>query len=122
MQSGDSAVADASHPVSPETLALVRTGRGLSGGLLVCATWETDSRPEVLELASRLTSETRAEPGCISFELCLPVEHSRRVVVLERYTDVVAFDAHRHTPHFLEIMQGQIAPLLSSRQIVVHEV
>jgi quinol monooxygenase YgiN len=38
-----------------------------------------------------------------------------RYVVSERYTSEDAFQAHRRTPHFEDIIEQQVVPLLDER-------
>jgi quinol monooxygenase YgiN len=37
-------------------------------------------------------------------------------LLYEQYTDQAALDAHRNTPHFKEIIEGTIVPLLDRRE------
>ena len=39
----------------------------------------------------------------------------RAFLLYERYTDEDAFQAHRRTPHFGDIIERQVAPLLEER-------
>jgi quinol monooxygenase YgiN len=43
-------------------------------------------------------------------------------VLLERYASRAAFAEHRETPHFKELMLGQILPKLESRVIERYDV
>jgi quinol monooxygenase YgiN len=43
-------------------------------------------------------------------------------VLLERYTSRAAFAEHRESPHFKELMLGQILPNLESRVIEQYDV
>jgi quinol monooxygenase YgiN len=37
-------------------------------------------------------------------------------LLYEQYTDQAALDLHRNTPHFKEIIEGTIVPLLDKRE------
>jgi quinol monooxygenase YgiN len=41
---------------------------------------------------------------------------SRYFLLYEHYADQGALDAHRNTPHFKEIIEGVIVPLLEKRE------
>ena len=58
---------------------------------------------------------SRAEPGCLEFAVYRDLDDPRAFLLYERYTDEDAFQAHRRTPHFLDIIEGRVAPLLDVR-------
>ncbi len=52
---------------------------------------------------------TRAEPGCLSFEVTPDPTHPGRFTVAERFTDRTAFDAHQartRASAWAEVTQG----------------
>ena len=55
---------------------------------------------------------TRAEAGCLQFSVYQKIDHPRAFVLYERYTSEEAFQAHRLTPHFEQIIEQQVVPLL----------
>ncbi len=57
-----------------------------------------DSVSKFVEVAQQLVTASRAEPGCVSYELLRDKED--RFSFLERYSDEDAATAHRRTPHF----------------------
>jgi autoinducer 2-degrading protein len=67
----------------------------------------------------RMAAAVRAhEPGCrVSRALDVPSDW----VLYEEYVDREAFEAHRVTPHFKEIVEGEIGPLLLRRERRVYE-
>lgn len=46
---------------------------------------------------------TRAEPGCLAYDVCQDTDAPERVVVYERWRDLGAFAAHLETPHFAAV-------------------
>jgi quinol monooxygenase YgiN len=50
------------------------------------------------------------------------LDDDRNIVLLERYTSRDAFAAHRNTPHFTDLVLGQIAPRLDSRVIETYDI
>ena len=64
----------------------------------------------------------RAEPGCALFVVQQSRDDPRDFVLYEHYRDDAALDAHRASPHFAEVAQGRIWPLLESREVFVGDV
>jgi quinol monooxygenase YgiN len=92
------------------------------GTILVIVTWDTgDNTDQVLAHLPLLVNACRAEPGCLAFDVARDIESPHLFRLTERYASLDAFEAHRTSDHFHQYMQGQIAPLLTSREIVVHE-
>jgi quinol monooxygenase YgiN len=58
---------------------------------------------------------SRTEPGCLEFTVYQEIDDRRVILLYERYTDEDAFQAHRQTPHFKEIIEQQVVPLLDER-------
>jgi (4S)-4-hydroxy-5-phosphonooxypentane-2,3-dione isomerase len=58
---------------------------------------------------------SRAEPECLEFSVYHDIEDPRRFLLYERYTSEDAFQVHRRTPHFEEIIEQQVVPLLDER-------
>ena len=71
----------------------------------------------VLALLPGFCADSRAEDGCIEFDAYRKVGDESSYVLLERYVSAEAFEAHRETPHFLGVMQQQIAPRLAARSV-----
>jgi quinol monooxygenase YgiN len=58
---------------------------------------------------------SRAEPGCLEFSVYQEIDDPRAFLLYERYTSEDAFQAHRRTPHFENIIEQQVVPLLEER-------
>jgi (4S)-4-hydroxy-5-phosphonooxypentane-2,3-dione isomerase len=58
----------------------------------------------------------RDEPGCLLYRAARSVEEPDVFVLYEEYEDEAALLAHRETPHFRELIEGTVVPLLSSRE------
>jgi quinol monooxygenase YgiN len=69
----------------------------------------------VLPLLRENAVASRNEPGCLEFSVLQDAEDRRRVLLYEEYTDEDAFQAHRHTPHFHDIIEARVVPLLDQR-------
>lgn len=57
-----------------------------------------------------------AEPGCHHFDVCTSGDRPDELFLYELYTDRAAFDAHLHSPHFLEF-DAKVAPMIASKTI-----
>jgi quinol monooxygenase YgiN len=76
----------------------------------------------VFPLLAELITAARTESGNLAFDAFRSIENPLTYVLLERYTSREAFAEHRETPHFKDIMLGQILPLLANREIEQYEV
>jgi quinol monooxygenase YgiN len=76
-----------------------------------------ENRESVLDLLRELATESRKEPGNISFDIYENVDDPARVVLLERYQSREAFGLHRATTHFQALVRDKIVPLLSERSV-----
>jgi quinol monooxygenase YgiN len=79
-------------------------------------------RDAVFAVLPKLIAASRKEPGNLAFEVYLNMDDPRSYVLLERYTSRAAFAEHRESPHFKELMLGQILPNLESRVIEQYDV
>lgn len=77
---------------------------------------------EVLPLLDELVRASRAEPGNLSFASYRRLDADREIVLLERYASRDAFDAHRETQHFRDLVRDQIIPRLDSRVVESYDV
>jgi quinol monooxygenase YgiN len=57
---------------------------------------------EVAGIFSKLTDESRKEPGCLMYQVHRHRTEPRRFYIYEQYKDDAALEAHRAAPHFLE--------------------
>jgi quinol monooxygenase YgiN len=76
----------------------------------------------VLALLPAFIQAARAEPGNVAFDAYRQLDDDRAYVLPERYRSREAFAAHRATPHFTEVLLGQIVPRLESRVIESYDV
>lgn len=55
------------------------------------------------------------EPGCLRYDVGRSRDRTDDFVIWEIYADQAAFDAHRITPHFKDLMEGALADLVGDR-------
>lgn len=57
------------------------------------------------------------EPGCIAFDVYRGIDNHRLFILVERYADRAAVDAHMAADHFTAVAVEVLRPLLESRQV-----
>jgi autoinducer 2-degrading protein len=61
------------------------------------------------------------EPGCVLYQANRSRENPDQFLLYEVYSDEEALETHRSTPHFREIVENTILPLLVSRHRVFYD-
>jgi quinol monooxygenase YgiN len=87
--------------------------------VVAIAHWKTDapSLGAVLDLVAELRQRSLEEPGCLGYEVLRSVATPDAIVLVERYADASALEAHRRSQHYRELLVERILPLLSERRI-----
>jgi len=90
--------------------------------VVVIARWHvpTGALDEVVGLVAELRRRSLEEPGCIGYEVYQRVDAPGLVVLVERYADAAALEAHRDTRHYREILLARIVPKLIGRSVEHH--
>jgi quinol monooxygenase YgiN len=57
-----------------------------------------------------------SEPGCSLYQVSRSQDNTELLLLYEVYADEEAIQAHRETPHFKEIIEGIVVPLLLKRE------
>jgi quinol monooxygenase YgiN len=72
--------------------------------VVLVVTWmaKAGHEAEVATVFSKLTEESRKEPGCVMYQVHRHKTESRRFFIYEQYKDDAALEAHRTAPHFLQ--------------------
>lgn len=91
----------------------------MDGPVVVVAHWFTtdEALPDVLEHLAALRPQALAEPGCLGYESLQAIDEPTHLVLIERYRDSDAVDAHVNSSHYRELVVGRIRPLLSDRRV-----
>ena len=72
---------------------------------------------DVLAALKRMAPLVAAhEPGCALYHACRAKDNPDFFLLYEHYVDEAALQAHRETPHFKAIIEGEIIPMLVSRE------
>jgi quinol monooxygenase YgiN len=77
---------------------------------------------EVIAALQRMTPLVKQhEPGCHLYQVSRSQDNPDLLMLYELYADEAAVQAHRETPHFKEIIEGTVAPLLAKRERELYE-
>ena len=81
--------------------------------IVLAVTWvaKEGHEEEVATLFTKLTVEARKEPGCAMFQVHRLRDDGRRFFIYEQYRDEAALEAHRNTPHFLQLARKELLPI-----------
>ena len=84
--------------------------------VVLAVTWmaKPGREAEVTAVFSKLTEESRKEPGCSIFQVHRHRTEPRRYFIYELYKDDAALEAHRTTPHFLQYAKKDL-PKIADR-------
>lgn len=74
------------------------------------------------ENLKKMAAEVKqSEPGCVLYHACRSQDNPDFFLLYEHYTDQDAFESHRTTPHFQNIIEGTIIPLLEKRERALYD-
>jgi (4S)-4-hydroxy-5-phosphonooxypentane-2,3-dione isomerase len=84
--------------------------------VVLAVTWvaKAGREAEVAALFSKLTQESRKEPGCVMYLAHRHGTEPRRFFIYEQYKDDDAIEAHRATAHFLQYVKNEL-PKIADR-------
>ena len=91
----------------------------MSDPITVVARWQPKEGAlgEVLAILAELRPKSLAEPGCISYEVYRNVAPPHGLLLIERYSDQAAIEAHRQSEHYQSLVTGRALPLLAERNV-----
>jgi quinol monooxygenase YgiN len=69
-----------------------------------------DDVSEVESLLAEMGRLSRAEPGCLRYEVYHSTTDPRRFLLVEHWSDEPAWQAHRLAPAYLQIYQPRVLP------------
>ena len=78
--------------------------------VVLAVTWmaKTGRESEAAAILEKLTGESRKEPGCVVYQVHKHKTDPRRFFIYEQYKDDAALEAHRTTPHFLQMAKKDL--------------
>jgi quinol monooxygenase YgiN len=84
--------------------------------VVLAVTWmaKAGKEAEVADLFSKLTAESRKEPGCAMYQVHRHRTEPRKFFIYEQYKDDAALEAHRSAAHFLQFAKKDL-PKIADR-------
>ena len=78
--------------------------------VVLVVTWmaKAGHEAEVATVFSKLTEESRKEPGCVMYQVHRHKTEPRRFFIYEQYKDDAALEAHRTAAHFLQYARREL--------------
>ena len=87
--------------------------------ITVLAQWRVQEGhlDDVLAHVAGLRTASLAEPGCLHYAAFRSLDAADTLLLVERYRDADALDAHRQSAHYRALVVERILPLLADRQV-----
>jgi quinol monooxygenase YgiN len=84
--------------------------------VVLAVTWmaKAGHEADVAVVLEKLTEQARKEPGCAMFQVHRHKTEGRRFFIYEQYKDDASLEAHRNTPHFLQLARKDL-PKIAER-------
>ena len=84
--------------------------------VVLAVTWmaQITHEAEVAAVFTKLSEESRKEPGCLMYQVHRHKTDPRRFFIYEQYKDDAGLEAHRAAPHFLQYAKKQL-PKIADR-------
>lgn len=84
--------------------------------VVLAVTWmaKVGHENEVATLFTKLSEQSRTEPGCQMYQVHRHKTEPRRFFIYEQYKDDAALEAHRAAPHFLQFARKDL-PKIADR-------
>lgn len=78
--------------------------------VVLAVTWmaKQGRESDAAAVLSKLTEESRKEPGCIAYQVHRHKTEPRRFFIYEQYKDDAALEAHRAAPHFMQFARKEL--------------
>lgn len=87
--------------------------------ITVVARWQVKQGhlDDVLAHVAELRIASLEEPGCLEYTAFRAVDAADELLLVERYRDAAAVEAHRQSPHYGALVVERILPLLADRRV-----
>lgn len=70
---------------------------------------------------SEMVRRSRAEEGCVTYLFHQSRDDPQEFLIYEQYVSEEAFEAHKASDHFRDIVLGTVVPLLESRVVKFYD-
>lgn len=94
-----------------------------AGEITIVARWQPaeGAFDEVVSIIAELRPKSLAEPGCLAYEAYRSLDEPQALLLLERYRDEAALEAHRQSEHYQSLVPGRVLALLAGRRVELLE-
>lgn len=89
--------------------------------VLATATAKTGAEKALLDALLEVAEPTRAQPGCVSFELLRATDNPNVVTAIERWASKAAHDRHLQGAHVARLMAAMEPLLAGAPSLVAYE-
>ncbi|MGO4377640.1 putative quinol monooxygenase [Pseudoduganella sp. RAF53_2] len=91
----------------------------MSEEITVVARWQPaeGALDEVLSILAELRPKSLAEAGCLGYEVYRHAEQANTLLLVERYCDNAALEAHKQSEHYRQLVLARALPLLADRKV-----
>lgn len=72
---------------------------------------------ECLSLFKELAFESISEEGCLVYSVGQDSKQLNHFIIHEMFVDNEAFEFHKTTKHFIEILKGDLEPLIINKHV-----
>ena len=85
--------------------------------VVLAVTWmaKVGRETDVAGVFSKLTEESRKEPGCMIYIGHQSTEDPRKFMFYEQYRDHAALEAHRNAPYFKQYVNAGLDTIMEQR-------
>ena len=86
--------------------------------VVLAVTWvaKEGEADAVADLLRQVAPLSRAEPGCLQYDVHRDRDDANRFFLFERYVDEAALEAHGASPHFQQFVFEEALPRLAERE------
>ncbi|MGJ9420721.1 putative quinol monooxygenase [Massilia sp. CMS3.1] len=87
--------------------------------ITVLAHWRAPpaSVDELLSIVSQLRAKSLGEQGCLGYEVYRSADAPDNILLVERYRDEAALEAHKQSNHYQTLVVGHALSILTDRRI-----
>jgi quinol monooxygenase YgiN len=83
---------------------------------------DAEKREELMRVGQAVATESRKEPGCISYRLYEDTERENEFVFVEEWQSIQALQQHFSTPHIAEFMRAIPATIVAPPDVKFHTI
>jgi quinol monooxygenase YgiN len=83
---------------------------------------DASKRDELVGIGQRVAAASRAEPGCIRYQVCQDTENEDEFVFVEEWESEAALQQHFASPHIAEFMAAVPGAIVGPPEVKFHTI